>query len=67
MGMVGSSNALKMVKDKIMRVAKSDANVLILGENGTGKELVAKAIHQFSNRNGEAFIKIDAGTVHEQL
>lgn len=66
-GMVGSSNAMNLVRDKISKVAISDANVLITGENGTGKELVAEAIHQFSNRNKKPFIKIDLGSVHEQL
>ncbi|MEQ8908150.1 MAG: sigma-54 dependent transcriptional regulator [Vicingaceae bacterium] len=66
-GMVGTSNAMRMVRDKIVRVAESDANVLILGENGTGKELVARAIHNLSNRKNEPFIKIDLGSIHEQL
>lgn len=66
-GMIGYSNAMNLVRDKISKVAISDANVLITGENGTGKELVAEAIHQFSNRNKNPFIKIDLGSVHEQL
>lgn len=66
-GMVGSSNAMKFLRDRISRVAKSDASVLILGENGTGKELVAQAIHNESLRLDASFIKIDVGSIHEQL
>lgn len=66
-GMIGSSNAMNLLRDKISRIAESDANVLILGENGTGKELVANAIHQQSLRKESPFIKIDLGSIHEQL
>jgi len=65
--MIGSSNSMKHLRDKIKRVAESDANVLILGENGTGKELVAKAIHNYSLRTDSPFIKIDLGSIPEQL
>ena len=67
LGMVGSSNAMNLLRDRISKVANSDANVLILGENGTGKELVAQAIHEQSPRTEGSFIKIDLGSVHEQL
>ena len=49
------------------KVARTDANVLILGENGTGKELVARAIHNQSNRASEAFVKVDLGAIPESL
>ncbi len=49
------------------KVAKTDANVLILGENGTGKELIARAIHNQSPRSQEAFVKVDLGAVPESL
>ncbi len=67
LGMIGESNALKLVREKIRKIGSTDANVLILGENGTGKELVAKAIHKQSHRSNEAFVKIDLGTIHHQL
>ncbi|MEM9718140.1 MAG: sigma-54 dependent transcriptional regulator [Bacteroidota bacterium] len=49
------------------KVAKTDANVLILGENGTGKELIARAIHNQSPRAEEAFVKVDLGAIPESL
>lgn len=64
---IGDSAALQQVMKQIAKVAKTDANVLILGENGTGKELVARAIHQQSNRNNEAFINVDIGAIAQSL
>ena len=52
---------------KIRKVAPTDANILILGENGTGKELIAKAIHQNSLRADKPFIKVDVGALTESL
>ncbi|MDX1446757.1 sigma-54 dependent transcriptional regulator [Lishizhenia sp.] len=66
-GMIGDSQIMRDLKATIAQVAETDANVLVLGENGTGKELVAKALHAASLRKEEAFVKIDLGTVHEQL
>jgi DNA-binding NtrC family response regulator len=64
---VSVSDAMKPVFHAIEKVAATDANVLILGENGTGKELIARAIHNQSPRNGENFIKVDLGAIHETL
>ncbi len=64
---IGSSPAMKEVYDLIDRVAKTDANVLILGENGTGKELVARAIHQKSLRKDGSFVAVDMGAITETL
>jgi two-component system response regulator HydG len=52
---------------KIDKVAPTDANMLILGENGTGKDLIAKAIHQRSLRSKMPFIKVDVGALTESL
>jgi DNA-binding NtrC family response regulator len=64
---VGESAALKQVQASIDKVAGTDANVLILGENGSGKELVARAIHRKSLRSGRAFIGVDLGAIAESL
>ena len=52
---------------KIEKIAPTDANILILGENGTGKELIAKAIHQHSLRADKPYIKVDVGALTESL
>ncbi|MBI1307107.1 MAG: response regulator [Bacteroidetes bacterium] len=67
LGMIGNSAELKEIRDRIRKVADTDASVLILGENGTGKELVARAIHQLSGRNLKPFVKIDLGAIHGNL
>jgi len=64
---IGKSTALKELLDTIEKVAKTDANVLILGENGTGKELVAKEIHRRSLRSDQTFINVDLGAISESL
>jgi two-component system, NtrC family, response regulator HydG len=64
---IGESQAIKDVFALIDKVAKTDANVLILGENGTGKELIARAIHQRSLRRGESFVSVDMGAITETL
>jgi DNA-binding NtrC family response regulator len=66
-GIVGESPALLLLFDRIKKVATTDANVLILGENGTGKELVARELHRQSNRRNEVFIAVDMGAVHGGL
>lgn len=64
---IGQSPAMLKVFATIRKVAPTDANVLILGENGTGKELVARAIHRQSNRSSEVFVTVDLGAVSETL
>lgn len=64
---IGQSSALKDVFALIDKVAKTDANILILGENGTGKELVARAIHQKSLRKDNSFVAVDMGAITETL
>lgn len=64
---IGSSASMKNVFSIIDKVAKTDANVLILGENGTGKELIARAIHDRSQRVDEIFVTVDMGAITESL
>ena len=64
---IGDSDAIKKVFKLIDKVAATDANVLILGENGTGKELIARAIHQKSLRKDMPFIGVDMGAITESL
>jgi len=65
--LVGNSPALKKVLQQIQLVASTDATVLITGESGTGKELIARAIHEHSNRREQPLIKINCGAVPESL
>jgi formate hydrogenlyase transcriptional activator len=58
--MIGSSSALNRVRRAIAQVAPTDANVLIMGETGTGKELVAQALHDQSNRKKQAFVPVSS-------
>lgn len=64
---IGNSTAIKEVFALIDKVAATDANILILGENGTGKELVARAIHQKSLRKDNSFVAVDMGAITETL
>lgn len=64
---IGQSQAIREVFSMINKVAKTDANVLILGENGTGKELIARAIHQRSLRKDNSFVSVDMGAITETL
>ena len=64
---IGHSSALKEVMQKVARVAPSDATVLLLGETGTGKELVARAIHRQSKREGKSFIKMNCAAIPSGL
>jgi len=65
--LVGKSLAMQQVYTLVRKVAKSDANVLITGETGTGKELVARAIHYSSPRRGKPFIAVDCSTLPKDL
>jgi DNA-binding NtrC family response regulator len=65
--LLGSSAAMQRVMSLIERAAPTDANVLILGENGTGKELVAREIHRRSRRAGKVMVSVDLGAVVESL
>jgi two-component system response regulator HydG len=60
---IGESPAIEKVRAMITKVAATDANVLITGENGTGKELVARAVHRQSNRSHEVFVRVDLGSL----
>ncbi len=64
---IGSSNALKEVIDKIKKVAGTDTTVLIRGETGTGKELIARSVHNFSKRNKKPLIKINCPAIPASL
>ncbi len=64
---VGRSAPMQRVFEQIGKVARTDANVLILGENGTGKELVARALHTQSRRSDNVFVSVDMGAVSETL
>ena len=64
---IGQGQAMQSIFQTIERVAQTDANVLILGENGTGKELIARAIHRNSARSQESFVSVDLGSITETL
>ncbi|HEX5791794.1 MAG TPA: sigma-54 dependent transcriptional regulator, partial [Rheinheimera sp.] len=66
-GMVGSSASMQQVRFLIQQVAKTDANVLVLGPSGTGKEVVARNIHLLSNRAGGPFVPINCGAIPAEL
>lgn len=64
---IGESAAIKSVLSQIEKVAQTEANILITGENGTGKELVARAIHRSSQRSNEVFLNVDMGAITQTL
>lgn len=64
---IGNSRALHAVLNLARKVSKTDVNVLITGENGTGKELIARELHRMSHRNQEVFISVDMGSISESL
>jgi two-component system nitrogen regulation response regulator NtrX len=64
---VGESEAITKVKDMIEKVAPTDARVLITGSNGTGKELVARWLHEKSNRSGGPFIEVNCAAIPSEL
>jgi DNA-binding NtrC family response regulator len=63
----GRSSEMQLIQETITKVAPSDSNVLILGENGTGKELIAREIHRASSRSNEVFVHVDLGAISENL
>jgi formate hydrogenlyase transcriptional activator len=64
---VGSSEPLRKVMDQVSKVAPTDSTVLVLGETGTGKELIARAIHNRSNRSNRAFIRVNCAAIPSSL
>ncbi len=64
---IGTSDAMKEVFAIIRRAAPTDANVLVLGENGTGKELIARELHRKSKRSDKVFLAVDVGSISESL
>ncbi len=64
---IGGSKAIANIKEKIENAAKSSARVLITGDNGTGKELVARSIHMLSPRRGKAFVEVNCAAIPENL
>jgi len=64
---IGDSEAMQKVFTLVEKLSDTDANILILGENGTGKDLIAKAIYQNSPRSKDVFVSIDLGSVSESL
>jgi DNA-binding NtrC family response regulator len=64
---IGKSPAMEKVFENIQRIAETDFDVLIVGETGTGKELVARAIHQRSRRKEGPFVPVDCGAIPDQL
>jgi len=65
--LMGKSTAMQEVFHVVKKIARTDANVLITGENGTGKELIAREIHRLSNRQNELFILVDLSSLTETL
>lgn len=64
---IGQSDAMKKVMEMVKKVAGTDANIFIAGENGTGKELIAREIHSYSKRKNEIMISVDMGAISESL
>ncbi len=64
---IGDSDIMNDVYIKLKKIAPTDANVLVLGENGTGKDLIARALHDNSNRKDKPFIKVDVGALTSSL
>lgn len=64
---VGSNKQIKLLKDRIKKIAKSNSTVLITGESGTGKELIARAIHSESDRSDKPFIAVNCAAIPESL
>jgi DNA-binding NtrC family response regulator len=65
--LIGKSEAIENVFQMMKKVSRTDANILVVGENGTGKELIVKEIHNISRRADEAFISVDVSSIAETL
>jgi DNA-binding NtrC family response regulator len=65
--LIGQSEPMKQVMEMVKKVANTDANILITGENGTGKELIAREIHRYSKRNQEIMLCVDMGAISNTL
>lgn len=65
--LIGESQEIQKIKERVKKIARGDISVLIRGESGTGKEIVAHSIHQCSNRSDKPFIKVNCGAIPEQL
>lgn len=63
----GKSKVMENIFSTMLKVAETDTNILITGENGTGKELIAREIHRISQRSGEIFMPVDLGSISETL
>ena len=63
----GKSPTMESLRRLVEKVAATDANILITGENGTGKEMLAREIHRLSRRSGELFVGVDVGSLSETL
>ncbi len=64
---IGESPAIKELKEQIKKIARSNANIVIFGENGTGKELVARSIHNLSSRKDKPFVDINCAAIPDEL
>lgn len=64
---IGDSRIMQQILDLVKKVAATDANIMITGENGTGKELIAKEIHRLSERRNELLVTVDLGSMSESL
>lgn len=65
--LIGDSDVMKSLQIKINKIAPTDANILILGENGTGKDIIASTIHHLSIRNRNPYVKVDVGALTDTL
>ena len=64
---VGTSPAMQQLMKMVVKVARTDANILITGENGTGKEMLAQEIHRLSTRREHTMVTVDMGAISESL
>jgi len=66
-GIIGKSASLKEVLKRVKKVSMTDANILVIGDSGTGKELIARSIHKNSERRGRPFVPVDCASLPENL